>query len=81
MFQKLSGRVVNALERADLGEHIANALERAAAADRRARDATETRIRIDNERTAVSWRTLARSLQFVESIRQFLLDADKRRNE
>jgi hypothetical protein len=86
MLQKLGEYTANALERAELGEHIANALERAAAADQRAKDATEghfvtaRHVRIDNTRTAQSWRTLARILQFAESIRQFLLDALKRGN-
>lgn len=63
-----------------LGEHIANALERAAAADQRARDATNPELRLDNERMGDSWRLLARSFQFVESLEQFLIDAQKGRN-
>lgn len=63
-----------------LDEHIANALERAAAADRRARDANDPQLRLDNERMADSWRLLARSFEFVESLEQFLIDAQKGRN-
>jgi hypothetical protein len=35
-----------------LGDHIANALERAAAAELRARDATDPELRLDNKRMA-----------------------------
>ena len=37
-------------------------------------------MRIDNERMAKSWRHLARSYQFVESLERFLLDSDKARS-
>jgi hypothetical protein len=63
-----------------LGEHIAKALERAAAAERRARDATDPELRLDNERMAQSWRKLAHSFQFVESLEQFLIDSQRNRN-
>jgi hypothetical protein len=62
-----------------LGEHIANALDRAAAADRRAQDAFDPELRLDNERMAESWRLLARSLQFVESLERFLIDSQRAR--
>jgi hypothetical protein len=62
-----------------LDEHIANALERAAAAERRAADATDPELRLDNERMALSWRLLARSFQFVESLERFLIDSRKGR--
>jgi hypothetical protein len=58
-----------------LGEHIADALERAAEADRRAVDATDPVIRLDNQALARTWRVLARSFQFVESLEQFLIDS------
>jgi len=63
-----------------LGEHIAIALERAKAAEQRAGDITDPELRLDNERLAQSWRLLARSFQFVESLEQFLLDSDRQRN-
>jgi hypothetical protein len=63
-----------------LSEHIANALERAAAADRRAADATDPELRLDNERMAQAWRLLARSFQFVESLEKFLIDSQRQRN-
>jgi hypothetical protein len=62
-----------------LGEHIANALDRAAAAERRARATTDAELRQDNERMAQSWRALARSFQFVESLEQFLIDSQRNR--
>jgi hypothetical protein len=63
-----------------LSEHIANALDRAAAADRRAADAKDPELRLDNERMAQTWRLLARSFQFVESLEKFLIDSRKQRN-
>jgi len=63
-----------------LGDHIADALERAVAAERRARDATDAELRFDNERMAQSWRKLARSFQFIESLEQFLIDSQRHRN-
>ena len=63
-----------------LNDHIVSALERAAAADQRAADATDPELRLDNERLAGSWRLLARSFQFVESLEKFLLDSQRQRN-
>ena len=63
-----------------LGEHIANALERAVAAERRARDATDTQLRLDNDRLAQSWRLLARSFQYVESLEKSLIDSRQQKN-
>jgi hypothetical protein len=60
-----------------LGERIANAIERAEAADRRARDAIDPELRLDNERMAESWRSIARSFLLVESLEQFLIDSQK----
>ena len=62
-----------------LGVHIADALERAEAAERRARDAIDPALRLDNERMAQSWRRLARSYQFVESLEKFLIDSQRQR--
>jgi hypothetical protein len=61
-------------------DQIANALERAAAAEQRARDAVEPEYRSDNERMAESWRLLARSFQYVESLEKFLIDSKPYRN-
>ena len=63
-----------------LGDHIANALERAAAAEQRARDATDAELRLDNEQLAESWRLRARSFQFVESLEQFVIESKPTRN-
>ena len=57
-----------------LSGHISNCLERAANAERRARDAADPAIRSDNEMLAQSWRHLARSYEFVESLERFLSD-------
>jgi hypothetical protein len=59
-----------------LGDHIANALERAAAAEQRARDVTDPELRLDNQRMAESWRMLARSFQFVDSLQQFVINSN-----
>jgi hypothetical protein len=60
-----------------LGDHIAACLQLAAAAEQRAAEATDPRLRVDNERMAASWRHLARSYEFVESLERFLLDAER----
>jgi hypothetical protein len=53
---------------------IANALERAAAADRRARDATDPQDRLGKERLAKQWRELACGYQHAESLERFLIN-------
>jgi hypothetical protein len=63
-----------------LGEQITIALERAAAAERRAREATDTQLQLDNERMAHSWRLLARSFQYVESLERSLIDSQRQEN-
>ncbi len=63
-----------------LRDHIANCLERANAGENRASEATDPRLRNDNERIVQGLRQLARSYQFVESLERFLLDMDKARN-
>ena len=57
-----------------LDGHILNCLERAANAERRALQSTDSATRSDNELLARSWRLLARSYQFVESLERFLSD-------
>jgi hypothetical protein len=63
-----------------LSEHIATALERAAAAEQRARDAVGPEYRLDNEQMAESWRLLAHRFQYVESLEKFLIDSKPRGN-
>jgi hypothetical protein len=63
-----------------LGEHIAGALGRAEKAEKRAARATDPALRADNESMARSWRMVARSLEFAESLEKFLLDSQKQRN-
>lgn len=64
-----------------LGAHISNCLERADNADRRAFESTDPTIRSDNELLAQSWRHLARSYQFVESLERFLSVTDRNKSE
>lgn len=61
-----------------LGEHILNCLERAADAEERALQSTDAANRRDSEVLAQSWRHLARSYQFVESLERFLSETDHR---
>jgi hypothetical protein len=63
-----------------LGDHIANCLARAEAAERRAAEFADEALRTDNEKMAQTWRHLARSYEFVESLERFLLDGEKARN-
>ena len=60
-----------------LGERIADCLAQAADAERRAAQTSDETIRVDNEKMARSWRLLASSYQFTESLERFLLDAGK----
>lgn len=55
-----------------LSGHISDCLERAAKAEHRALETTDLAIRSDNELLAQSWRYLACSYQFVESLERFL---------
>jgi hypothetical protein len=61
----------------ELSERIADCLARAADAERRAAQTFDETIRVDNEKMARSWRLLASSYQFTESLERFLLDAGK----
>jgi len=58
-----------------LEDHIAEALARAAAAERRSAEASDAMIGDEHDKIAKSWRHLAASYQFVESLERFLLDA------
>jgi len=60
-----------------LGGQIADCWARAEEAERRASEATDLAVRADHERAAKSWRHLARSYEFVESLERFLLDAER----
>ena len=51
-----------------LDEHIADALKRAEEAKKRAASASDPALRADNEMMARSWRTVARSFEFAESL-------------
>ena len=62
-----------------LSDHIANCLALAANAEQRATEAPSEALRINHERMAKTWRHLASSYQFVESLERFLIDADKAR--
>ena len=57
-----------------LSGHITDCLARAARAADRALQSTDPAIRSDNELLAQSWRHLARSYEFVESLERFLSD-------
>jgi hypothetical protein len=57
--------------------HILNCLERAADAEHRAVQSTDAGTRRENELLAQSWRHLARSYQFVESLERFLSEPDR----
>jgi hypothetical protein len=63
-----------------LGSYIAEALERAQAAEARARKAANAEVRVDNEAMARHWRVLARSFEFCESLEQFLIDSQRNRD-
>ena len=60
-----------------LNGHISSCLERAAKAEQRALSATDSESRSDHEMLAQSWRHLARSYQFVESLERFLAETDR----
>ena len=62
-----------------LSDHVTDCIVRAAEAERRAREATDSQLRTDLFDIAKRWRSLAESYQFVESLDQFLLDQRARR--
>lgn len=73
MFEKGTGEEAVLLK---LSTHISSCLERAATAEKRALQSTDSVNRSDNELLAQSWRHLARSYQFVESLGRFLSETD-----
>jgi hypothetical protein len=62
-----------------LSKHIADALAQAAAAEQRAREATDPQLRSDNELLAGSWRALAHRFQSAEGLEQFQIESKKNR--
>jgi hypothetical protein len=60
-----------------LSQHIAACFERAREADARAAKSGDPAQKTEYEAIARSWRNLARSYEFVESLERFLLDADR----
>ena len=60
-----------------LGGRISNCLDRAANAEDRALQSQDSATRSDNELLAQSWRHLARSYEFVESLERFLSDTGR----
>jgi hypothetical protein len=54
-----------------LNAHIASCLDRAAKAQQQALAATDPKVRDDHEMLAQSWRHLAKSYEFVESLELF----------
>ena len=60
-----------------LGGHISDCLERAADAERRAAATTDPMLKNDYEHIARTWRQLAASYQFSETLERFLLDRDR----
>ncbi len=58
-----------------LSGHISDCLKRALEAEQRASEAIDPAIRRDYELLAKSWRHLAESYQFVESLERFLSDS------
>jgi hypothetical protein len=64
-----------------LSEHISNCLERAADAEHRALQSTDSATRSDSELLAQNWRHLASSYQFVESLQRFLSETDRGKND
>jgi hypothetical protein len=62
-----------------LCDHIAHCLAQASIAELRVSEASNETLRSDYERIAKTWRHLASSYQFVESLERFLIDADRAR--
>jgi hypothetical protein len=60
-----------------LSGQISDCLERAADAERRAAATTDPALRHDYEHIARTWRQLAASYQFSETLERFLLDRDR----
>jgi len=60
-----------------LSDHIADCLAQANIAELRASEASNEILRSDYDRLAKTWRHLASSYQFVESLERFLLDAER----
>jgi len=61
----------------ELSDQVVDYLVLAAAAERRAAEASNEALRVDNERMAERWRSLASHHQFMEKLERFLLDAEQ----
>jgi len=60
-----------------ISNHIAECLERAANAEQRAAAADDPAVKADFERIALTWRQLAASYQFAETLERFILDRER----
>jgi len=63
-----------------LSPHIAECLLSAAAADERAASEPDPAIKTDYEKMARTWRHLARSYEFVESLEHFVRETYNRKD-
>ena len=63
-----------------LTQHVAACFEHAREADTRAAKSSDPVQKAEYEAIARSWRNLARSYEFVESLERFLLDADRHKS-
>jgi putative heme degradation protein len=59
-----------------LGTYISEAWQNAADAEHRASSADSSELRVEYERLAKSWRRLARSFEFAQTLERFILDRD-----
>jgi len=64
---------------AELSDHVAECIARAADTERRAREATDSQLRQDLFDIAKRWRHLAESYQFVESLDRFIVEQKSHR--
>jgi hypothetical protein len=60
-----------------LGPYISEAWQSAADAENRASSADSSELRVEYDRLAKSWRRLARSFEFAQTLERFILDRDK----
>ena len=62
-----------------LSDHVTECITRAAETERRAGEATDSRLQQDLFDTARRWRHLAESYQFVESLDRFIVGQKSQR--
>jgi hypothetical protein len=60
-----------------LGSYISEAWQNAADAEHRASSAESSELRVEYERLARSWRRLAQSFEFAQTLERFILDRDE----